>query len=191
MNRFIRTSVLCLVFLCASVKFIAHGHSIHMDGHGELRRESQEPIRNPHLQQPHEEEEEDIVNPEANNPQSREQGVRDEGATSQDPTATPQMHSVDRSNETQCPACFHRKEEAKRYRIEYIKRTILEKLNMKSPPNTSHFALPRNAEFTRILNEHFSGPKHTLNPMPNDDPQSSRESSTRTENMFLFPKKRE
>lgn len=187
MNLPFRTTAFCLVFLTITVKFIASSHN---SDKGDNRRrnklQSRDPVQNPNLRPG----EEEPVYPADNDPvSSQEEDSREDGdhvPQGVDPSVTPDVHHL-QGNE--CPACFLRREEAKRYRIEYIKRTILDKLQMTSPPNTSNIVLPRNAELTRFMNEYFrESVKHSPNSVQNDGPTQSL--STRLEKMILFPNKR-
>lgn len=179
-----RATVICLVFLCLLHKLLAHGnHRASMNSIANAADST--PDRTIHH--------EGNRNPlyKSRSPPAYEEGYGEEDLSQQVPESTrstPMLHTE--THETnECPMCYLRREEARLLRIEYVKRTILEKLQMSSPPNNSNMVLPKNAEITRFMNQYFNEQRTAS--MQHDDPRSSLEPSTRLEKMILFPKKRE
>lgn len=179
MNLCNRATVICFVFLCLLHKILAHGNHRAMNSIANA-------VDNPPDRTIHHE---GNKNPlyRARSPPADEDGYGEE-VSSESTKTTPTLQLHTETHETsECPMCYLRREEARLLRIEYVKRTILEKLQMTSPPNNSNIVLPKNAEITRFMNQYFNEQRTAS--MQRDEPRSSLEPSTRLEKMILFPKK--
>nr|QYF06711.1 myostatin [Holothuria scabra] len=183
MNLWKRSVAICFVFLCALHKMSVHGN------HHPSSNIIASVVDNPPDKTVHHE---GNMNPLHRSRPPSEGGehhsYEDLSQQKSESTRTTPMLHTETHETSECPMCYLRREEAKRLRIEIVKRTILEKLQMSSPPNISrNIVLPKNAEIARFMNQYFN--EERTSTVQHDEPRSSLEPSTRLEKMILFPKK--